>query len=72
MKRPVAQFLLSQAQAREDVPVRWTHSEIAARIGTVREVVSRTLRDFVRDELIRVERHRITVLDPEALAAQVE
>jgi CRP/FNR family transcriptional regulator len=46
---------------------RWTHHEIAAQIGTVREVVSRTMRAFVKDGLIKLERHRIVVLDREAL-----
>ena len=68
----LASFLLSHGQPPEGcapagVQVRWTHHEIAAQIGTVREVVSRTMRAFVKDGLIKLERHRIVVLDREAL-----
>jgi CRP/FNR family transcriptional regulator len=68
----LARFLLSQGQPPEGEPppgvhVRWTHHEIANQIGTVREVVSRTMRAFVKDGLIKLERHRIIVLDREAL-----
>jgi CRP-like cAMP-binding protein len=52
--------------------LRWTHQEIAAQIGTVREVVSRMLRVFVKDGLIKMERHRIVVLDYDALALEAE
>ena len=52
--------------------VRWTHAEIAAQIGTVREVVSRTMRSFVKDGLIKLERHKIVVMDREALLLESE
>jgi CRP/FNR family transcriptional regulator len=73
----LASFLLSHGQPLEGSPgaaghVRWTHHEIAAQIGTVREVVSRTMRAFVRDGLIALERHRIVVLDREALQIEAE
>ena len=73
----LASFLLSHGQAPEGAPppgahVRWTHHEIAAQIGTVREVVSRTMRTFVKDGTIKLERHRIVVLDREALQLEAE
>ncbi len=61
----LAQFLLAQAQSG-DAP-RWTHEAIAAQIGTVREVVSRTMRAFVREGLIEINRQQITIRDPQAL-----
>jgi CRP/FNR family transcriptional regulator len=67
----LARFLLAQAQV-EDAPLRWTQEEIAAQIGTVREVVSRMLRALIRDGLIQMERQRIAILDPEALEAEAE
>ena len=67
----LAQFLLSEMQPSTEA-VRWTHQEIAARIGSVREVVSRTLRSFVREGLIQVDRHRIIVVDRRALAREAE
>jgi CRP-like cAMP-binding protein len=51
-------------------PVRWTHHEIAAQIGTVREVVSRTMRAFVKAGLIVLDRHRIVIVDRDALARE--
>ena len=62
----LARFLLDYAQGR--APARqWTQEEIAAHIGTVREMVGRTMRDLAQDGLIRRERGRIVVLDQAAL-----
>jgi CRP-like cAMP-binding protein len=63
----LARFVLDQAQLERDSPIRWTQEAIAAQIGTVREVVSRTLRTFVKEGLIEMSRQRISVLDPDAL-----
>jgi CRP/FNR family transcriptional regulator len=46
---------------------RFTQQELANRLGTVREVISRTLRDFQTQGLIRMERQNIIVLDRDAL-----
>jgi CRP/FNR family cyclic AMP-dependent transcriptional regulator len=62
----VARFLLSRAE-ETGPPRRWTQEEIATHIGTVREMVGRTLRDFAAQGLIRRERGRIVVVDREAL-----
>jgi CRP/FNR family transcriptional regulator len=58
----LARFLLDYAEGR--TPARhWTQEEIAAHIGTVREMVGRTMRDLAQDGLIRRERGRIIVVD---------
>lgn len=44
-----------------------THQKLADELGSVREVVSRTLRSFEQRGWIRLERERVTVLDPKAL-----
>jgi CRP/FNR family transcriptional regulator len=44
-----------------------TQQEMAAQLGTVRETVGRALRDFEDEGLIRFDRHRIIILDREAL-----
>jgi len=54
-------------RARDGV-VEATHQAIAAELGSAREVVSRALARFERDELIRVERGRIVILDADRLA----
>lgn len=66
----LARFLLEQEAAHP--PARWTHEEMAAHIGTVREVVSRTLRAFVKEGLLKAERQRITVVDRAALKREAE
>ncbi|MBN2393844.1 MAG: Crp/Fnr family transcriptional regulator [Anaerolineae bacterium] len=61
----LARFLLEQSNA--EAPVRWTHAEIAARIGTVRVVISRTLRAFAAEGILDVQRQRISVANRDAL-----
>lgn len=62
----LARFLSAHAEAKRPRK-RWTQEEIAASIGTVREMVGRTLRAFSAEGLIRRERGRIVVLDREGL-----
>ena len=58
----LARFLLAQADDTKPSK-RWTQEEIAAHIGTVRDVVGRALRTFADDSLIRRERGRLVVMD---------
>ncbi len=62
----LARFLLAQAE-HPQLPHRWTQEEIAAHIGTVREMVGRTLRAFAASGLIRRQRGRVVVVDREGL-----
>jgi len=72
----LARFLLEHAEGREGeagtAPVlrRWTQEEIAAQIGTVREVVARTLRAFAEAGLLKIEGHWLILLDREGLEAE--
>ena len=68
----LARLLLSRAQAEDQTLLRWTQGEIAADIGTVREVVNRTLRAFAQEGLIEIQRQRITILDLAGLEAESE
>lgn len=70
----LARFLLEHAEGGKGAEAgaatavrRWTQEEIAAQIGTVREVVARTLRAFAEAGLLRIEGHRIILLDREGL-----
>ncbi|MGD2146022.1 MAG: Crp/Fnr family transcriptional regulator [Anaerolineae bacterium] len=65
----LARLLLEEADA-DQVTRRWTQSEIAARLGTVREMISRTLGAFADGGLIRIDRQRIVLLDREGLEAE--
>jgi len=62
----LARFLLAQAEDPQPSH-RWTQEEIAAHIGTVREMVGRTLRAFTAAGLIHRERGRVVVADREGL-----
>ena len=62
----LARFLLANA-ANGASARRWTQEEIAAQIGTVRDVVGRTLRSFAREGLVRRVRGQLVVADREAL-----
>ncbi len=65
----VADALLHETQADGDV-VRHTQSELAALVGTTREVVARCLGDLQAAGAIRLGRGRITVLNRAQLGAQ--
>jgi len=58
----LARFLLAHAEGTQP-PKRWTQEEIAGQIGTVREMVGRTLRAFAMAGLIRRQRGRIMLVD---------
>jgi len=46
----------------------WTQEQMAARLGTVREVVARSLKELERSGAIRLDKRRIRVSDPDVLA----
>jgi len=68
MDARVASFLL--ARARVQNPIRITHQEIAAELGSSREVISRLLEDFGRRGLLSVGRGAVEVLDADGLATR--
>lgn len=49
-----------------------THADLAARIGTHREAVTREIGDLAARGILLQERRRITILDPAGLARLVE
>jgi CRP-like cAMP-binding protein len=52
---------------------RWaTQAEIAARLGTVPDVVNRALRSLADEGLIQVDRHQIIILDRTRLVAKAQ
>jgi CRP/FNR family cyclic AMP-dependent transcriptional regulator len=59
----LAKLLLSQAQAGAEASRLMSQQEMAAQLGTVREMVGRVLRNFEEEGLIRMDRHRIVILD---------
>lgn len=69
----VAKILLQSVHPDEGVGAgagrrtRLTQQEMAEMAGTAREVVARALRDLERQGAIRLDRGRITILDPKKL-----
>ncbi len=67
----VARTLLENASGGVLHRRQWaTQAEMAARLGTVPDVISRVLRGLVEAGLIRIERREINILDPQALEAR--
>jgi CRP/FNR family transcriptional regulator len=65
MDARLAAFLL--ARSRVENPIEITHQEIAAELGSSREVISRILEDFAAQGLIQTSRGRLEVLETELL-----
>lgn len=60
----LARLLLEQAEGNVVHRRSWaTQTEMAARLGTVPDVLSRALRTLVEEELIELARHQIRILD---------
>jgi CRP/FNR family transcriptional regulator len=61
MDRRVAALLLTKSETQRSI--RITHQEIAAELGSSREVISRILEDFSRSGLIETGRGIINIVD---------
>jgi CRP-like cAMP-binding protein len=58
--------LISELPAGELRP-HWTQEQLAAQLGTVREVVARSLKELERSGAIRIEDRRIHIADKNVL-----
>jgi len=59
--------LISQQSPDELSGTPWTQEQLAARLGTVREVVARSLKELERSGAIHLDKRRIEVSNPEVL-----
>ncbi len=59
---------LAQLLIHRGPVVETTHQKLAVDLGSVREIISRLLRSFESRGWVRLEREKVTVLDPKALA----
>jgi CRP/FNR family transcriptional regulator, cyclic AMP receptor protein len=78
MRQRVARHLLDLASERASQPARGqelaapvSQRELADAVGTVREVVVRVLRELREDGLVRTERDRIVIVDPDHLTQEL-
>ena len=58
---------LPETQLSGSGPSRLTQDDMAARIGTVREVVARSLKELERVGAIDIQRGKITIVNQEKL-----
>ena len=70
MDARVAMLLLNQTWPGS--PIHMTHQEIAAELGSSREVISRILEGFASADLISSSRGQVEILDREGLQARAE
>jgi CRP/FNR family transcriptional regulator, cyclic AMP receptor protein len=68
----LAKLLLDIVEAQESPAIALTHQELASRLGTVREVVSRNLARFRVQGLVKLEGREITVADQAGLRNELE
>ena len=65
--RRLAHFLLDESAIEDSLTLKITHEAIAGHIGTAREVVTRMLRTFQSDGLVKLSRGCIEIIDIEKL-----
>lgn len=65
----LAAFLLEESALEENDTLRITHDRIAAHMGTAREVVTRMLRYFQSEGMVRLTRGSIELTDKKKLRA---
>jgi CRP/FNR family transcriptional regulator len=70
MDTRLASFLLEHSRGQN--PIRITHQEIAAELGSSREVISRILEDFASQGFIQSRRGIIEIIDIESLRSCAE
>ena len=63
----LADFLLEETRIEETDALKITHEKIAAHMGTAREVVTRMLRYFQSDGMVRLTRGTVELTDRKAL-----
>ena len=68
----LAEFLLEEANLEEGPVLKITHEKIAAHLGTAREVVTRMLRYFQSEAMVKLTRGAIELTDESKLQALTE
>jgi len=64
----LARLLLEQSSADVLARRRWaTQAEMAARLGTVPDVLNRALRNLTEEGLIQIQRHQVQILNRQGL-----
>lgn len=69
LDKRVADFLLQEASIEETSTLKITHEAIARHLGSHREVITRMLRYFQNEKIVKLSRGMVTILDKAKLAA---
>ena len=69
MDRRLAAFLLEESKLEHTDTLRLTHEQIANHLGTAREVVTRMLRYFQSEGMVRLSRGTVAITDRRRLEA---
>ena len=69
LDKRLAAFLLEEAAIEDSNELKITHEIIANHLGAHREVITRMLRYFQSDGIVKLSRGKITLLNPERLEA---
>jgi len=70
VRQRLARLLLEEAKGRREFTLLFTNEELAARLGSVRDVISRTMSGLQADHLIRLTGRRVEIFDAEALKGE--
>ena len=68
----LATYLIDQTYNLDNNTLHYTHEKIAKDLGTAREVISRMLKYFESERMIRLERNKITLLDDMKLSQLIK
>ena len=63
---------LIDVELRQEKSIHWTQEQLAARLGTVREVVARSLKEMERSGAIKMEDRQIHIVDQEIFEQWVQ
>jgi CRP/FNR family transcriptional regulator len=63
---------ISRQAGADEFDLVLTHQELASRLGTVREVVSRNLARFRAEGVVRIQGHQLRIVDRESLEREAE
>ena len=63
----LAEFLLEESSIEETTSLKITHEKIASHLGTAREVVTRMLRYFQSEGMVKLTRGTIEIIDEKKL-----
>lgn len=64
----ISDYLVELSNLNDSNIIYTTHETIANNLGSAREAVTRTLKKFEKDELIKLSRGKITILDSNKLS----